>query len=1305
MWISRAWKLRGYSDRPVAVRRRKAAAGGASERLESRILLAGNVSVSINQTGVLITGDDQANDLELLAAPGSISLRGRNGTTINGADAPLVVSAASTTLDRALIVRLFGGGDIFTVGSDITVNGPVQISLGAGDDAVSMTGVRVNGRLSINTGAGVDSASLNRVVAGNDVSVESGNSVLLAIAESTLQKSLTAVTGGGADSILLTGTTVSGAVQLQTGRGDDTVALKNSTLQKSLYLDAGRGRDVAFLDGTTVSGRTSLWMRQGDDSIVIQGSSVLHQKLVVGALMGTDQLEISGAATIGSIRRYGSPGTTVETGQKDRIEAAGTGALAKAAALVAQSTPRLSVNVNPAESAENAGTSAFTIARSGSTVQAVTVTLSGNAVGRVTVPTQIVIPAGSQSASGTLLLLDNSLADGNAVVQISAAAAGFISGSHTFTVNDNEVAALQLAGSVTTIAENAAAGQTITVSRNTTDVSAALPVALSASNGRLSVPASVTIPAGATSTTFLAVPVDDQLVNGNASVVVTATATGLASGTLTVGLTDNDIRTLSLALSSAGIVEGAASAVTATVSRNTADNSQPLTVSLATTSARASLPATIQIPAGQSTAQFAVSAVDNLLLDGTATAQVSASAPDFGTGVATLTITDNETGSISLGSTVSSIAENAADGTVVTVSRTALDVSQALVVTLAATPAVLTLPAAVTIPAGSVSTTFSIKPVDDELASGNKLSNISGNASGYSAGTLAMTVVDNESPGLSLSPTQRSLTEGSTGTVVFTVSRNTADLSTPLSVTVSSPSSRLSFPLNVVIPSGARQETFSVSAVDDAIVSLTNSVAIQTTAAGYSAGQATVTITENDFFSLSIDPASLSLNELSGTVSTLVNLGRIADTNVPVSLSYSSPDMLTGPATVTIPVGQQSVEVFLNVIRGSVREGQRTGSVTASITGTTASDTASITVQDADSFQLTTDVSANEVVNSSDILITRSSNFLISGLTDPLATVSVDSDGDGQFDDASGIADATGDYSVTVPLTAGGPDRGDYHMVIRSSTASGVADTVLDVHFATGTLMRFETSVGIYDVELLDAEAPITVANFLSYQSSGKYDDLIVHRNVSDFVVQGGGFKVLDGNVTAVQTNPTIPNEFRAANSNVRGTLAMAMVSGNINSGSSQWFINVVDNTFLDTGKYTVFGRVIGSGMDVVDAINTLTPYNISSLYGNGALAEVPLFVPPPAGTPLSGSVTLQAGSTLLSGSGTSFSTELSPDAALSISGRTYHVQTISSNVSAVLKEAATTAVFNTTALKDILPDDAHFVVFSRIDELLPLLP
>jgi peptidyl-prolyl cis-trans isomerase A (cyclophilin A) len=169
----------------------------------------------------------------------------------------------------------------------------------------------------------------------------------------------------------------------------------------------------------------------------------------------------------------------------------------------------------------------------------------------------------------------------------------------------------------------------------------------------------------------------------------------------------------------------------------------------------------------------------------------------------------------------------------------------------------------------------------------------------------------------------------------------------------------------------------------------------------------------------------------------------------------------------------------------------------------------------------------------------------------------------------------------------------------------------------TGTVVRFDTVLGTFDVELLDDVAPITVENFLGYVTSGEYDGSIIHRAVPDFVIQGGGFTT--GPVITfpetfpgrVPNNGFIRNEFQA--SNLRGTIAMALeeVAGRplINSASNEWYFNLVDNTRLDPEKFTVFGRVLGSGMGVVDAIGALPTYDLTEY--NDALTNVPLRSPP----------------------------------------------------------------------------------------------
>jgi len=132
-----------------------------------------------------------------------------------------------------------------------------------------------------------------------------------------------------------------------------------------------------------------------------------------------------------------------------------------------------------------------------------------------------------------------------------------------------------------------------------------------------------------------------------------------------------------------------------------------------------------------------------------------------------------------------------------------------------------------------------------------------------------------------------------------------------------------------------------------------------------------------------------------------------------------------------------------------------------------------------------------------------------------------------------------------------------------------------------------ETSMGNIKIELFKDKAPISVRNFLSYVKDGYYDGLVFHRVIKNFMIQGGG---MDESMQPKKTKFAIKNEAANGLSNMRGTLAMARTNV-IDSATSQFFINVVDNKFLDyKGKtpdlfgYAVFGQVI-EGMDVVDAI------------------------------------------------------------------------------------------------------------------------
>jgi hypothetical protein len=543
---------------------------------------------------------------------------------------------------------------------------------------------------------------------------------------------------------------------------------------------------------------------------------------------------------------------------------------------------------------------------------------------------------------------------------------------------------------------------------------------------RLTVPASVIIPAGSSSVQFSGATVNNTAIDGDVPVIVTATSTGFTNGTATVTVQDNDGGTLAVTSNIFTVVEGAAAGtLTFTVTRTSTDVSQPLTVNLTSAlSARLTVPASVIIAANATTATFDGTPVNDSLFNGNVAVSVTAAASGFTSGTASVTVNDNDTAALTVSPAVSSIPENLTAGSFFyLVSRNTSDLTQAVVVDLSsANTGRLGVPATVTIPIGLDTIAFEVTPVNNTIEDGNVDVQVTASSTGFSSGTFTVTILDDEAtvpaPKLTANLSVFSVAENAAaGATVLTVTRNSSDTSQPLTVALTyTDTTRLSGPATLTILAGAAFATTPLSPVDNLAVDGDFQVDITATATDFASGQTTLTIVDNEITTLTLTPAESSVSEASGTLSGTLSTSIVSSKDIVVSMFYLQNTVLTGPAVVTIPAGEPSVPVTFTIVNGSVTDGSIVANISAvlpDLTGTTAA----VTVNDADSLALSAVASASDSVQSNGTIITRSTTAQIAGITTAGALLTIDSNGDGQFDDGTATAGGDGSYTVDVTLT------------------------------------------------------------------------------------------------------------------------------------------------------------------------------------------------------------------------------------------------------------------------------------------------
>ena len=533
-------------------------------------------------------------------------------------------------------------------------------------------------------------------------------------------------------------------------------------------------------------------------------------------------------------------------------------------------------------------------------------------------PRTVTILAGQTSTSTTFTFtpIQDETAEGDETVTVSGGATGLTAGTATLTLTDDDMAstAITLTLDPPSVNEDAGATEvTVTASLDmgarteATDVtvSVAGTTAIAGTDFMAVEPRTVTILAGqtSTSTTFTLTPTDDNVAEGEETLTVSGSATDLTAGTATLTLTDDDMEStaITLTLDTPSVNEDAGATevtVTASLDMGARTEATDVTVSVAGTTAIAGTdfmavePRTVTILAGQTSTSttFSLTPTDDNVAEGEETLTVSGSATDLTAGTATLTLIDDDMESTAITLTLDPPSVNEDAGATEVTVTASLDMgarTEATEVTVsvvgntatAGTDFTAVEPRTVTILAGqtSTSTTFTLTPVDDNVAEDNETLTVSGSATGLTGGTATLTIADDDiaSTAIALRLDPVSVAEGggdTTVTVTASLDAGARTAATDVTVSVGDGGDSAAsgtdydavndFTVTISSDQTSGTGTFTLTPVDDNVAEDNETLTVSGSATGLTGGTATLTIADDDTAStaiaLRLDPVSVA---------------------------------------------------------------------------------------------------------------------------------------------------------------------------------------------------------------------------------------------------------------------------------------------------------------------------------------------------------------------------------------------------------------------------------------------------------------
>lgn len=252
--------------------RNKSGSRNFMESLEPRLLLAGDVTVSVSDGILSIFGDEQDNSIIIEQLAGSTDIVIRSGddtTTINGQTLPVTVDDVTSHIG----VSLLGGNDTLEI-NDVIVNGRLSTNLGTGDNAVTIDTVSVSSTLRIRHSTGDDTTTLTGVNVDGTAIIYSNSGENVTTVTDGNMRSLAILAGSGTDTVTITGIGTTGGVSINNASGDSTTQITGSLIQGNLTIRARVGTDAVVITDTDVRGRVVVDLGTGQTNITISASAL-----------------------------------------------------------------------------------------------------------------------------------------------------------------------------------------------------------------------------------------------------------------------------------------------------------------------------------------------------------------------------------------------------------------------------------------------------------------------------------------------------------------------------------------------------------------------------------------------------------------------------------------------------------------------------------------------------------------------------------------------------------------------------------------------------------------------------------------------------------------------------------------------------------------------------------------------------------------------------------------------------------------------------------------------------------------------